>query len=78
MANQKLTAGRRIFESTGFGRCLSRKAGYLAGELLSLELATVRHVSAFSMKAFKTRCHIACLRLFCKGKACKFGNVMLQ
>jgi len=32
-------------------------------------VATVRHVSAFSMKTFKTRCHIACLRLFCKGKA---------
>lgn len=41
MANQKLAAGRRIFESTGFGRCLSRKTGYPAGGLLPLELATV-------------------------------------
>ena len=36
MANQKLAAGRRISESTGFGRCLSRKAEYLAGELLTV------------------------------------------
>ena len=36
MANQKLAAGRRMSESTRFGKRLSREAEYLAGEPLTV------------------------------------------